>query len=370
MHAEWGEIAAGHRQRAECSRATPAGASWPSARRRLRLAGGRGIDRTGDDAGRSPARRSSSLRPAIVSRPSTCLLTNFHLPRSTLFMLVAAFSGLDVMQRRLRPRHPAGYRFYSYGDACLLYPAAAGHDRSVLLRLLQKTSGARGSGEIATPRGMIRTPAFMPVGTAATVKAVYHRPTARPPAPMSCSATPIISCCGRGRAHRRLGGLHNFMRWDRPILTDCGGFQVMSLSKLRKITDEGVTFQSHIDGATHALTPGAGRSRSNACLAPTSRCSSTNAWRCRRPVATRRRRAVERSLAWGARCQRAFERQLESGRRASRARRCSASCRAAPMRSCRRGRPRRLVAMDFRRLCHRRAWPSARRRRRCWRRWS
>ena len=110
-------------------------------------------------------------------------------------------------------------------------------------------------GLISTPRGEIRTPAFMPVGTAATVKAML---------PESVSATGADILLGntyhlmlRPTAERisKLGGLHEFMNWRKPILTDSGGFQVMSLAELRKLTEEGVTFKSHIDGSQHILSP-------------------------------------------------------------------------------------------------------------------
>src|SRR6185437_7195406 len=104
-------------------------------------------------------------------------------------------------------------------------------------------------------RGEIRTPAFMPVGTAATVKAVK-------PQDVRASGADIILCNTyhlmlRPGAERvaRLGGLHDFMGWERPILTDSGGYQVMSLSDLTKITEEGVAFASHLDGSRHLLTP-------------------------------------------------------------------------------------------------------------------
>jgi queuine tRNA-ribosyltransferase len=115
--------------------------------------------------------------------------------------------------------------------------------------------GAARTGEIATPRGRIRTPAFMPVGTAATVKAMY-------PAEVRALGTDIVLANTyhlmlRPTAERvaMLGGLHRFMNWDGPILTDSGGFQVMSLANLRKISESGVTFRSHIDGSAHELTP-------------------------------------------------------------------------------------------------------------------
>jgi queuine tRNA-ribosyltransferase len=110
-------------------------------------------------------------------------------------------------------------------------------------------------GEIMMPRGAIRTPAFMPVGTAATVKAIL-------PETVRATGTDIILANTyhlmlRPGAERiaKLGGLHRFMGWDGPILTDSGGYQVMSLSKLRRIEEHGVTFQSHIDGAALELSP-------------------------------------------------------------------------------------------------------------------
>ena len=102
---------------------------------------------------------------------------------------------------------------------------------------------------------MIRTPAFMPVGTAATVKAVYVDQLKAAGADIMLGNTYHLMLRPGAERIAGLGGLHRFMRWDRPILTDSGGFQVMSLSKLRKITDEGVAFQSHIDGVAHLLTP-------------------------------------------------------------------------------------------------------------------
>ena len=130
----------------------------------------------------------------------------------------------------------------------------------------------------------------------------------------------------------RLGGLHRFMRWDGPILTDSGGFQVMSLAKLRKITDEGVTFQSHIDGASHVLTPE--RAIEIQCLLGADIQMQLD--ECVALPATREEieRAVDRSLAWAERCKQAFAQPGQA-----RARPCSASCRAAPMPACARARP-------------------------------
>ncbi|MEM6303094.1 MAG: tRNA guanosine(34) transglycosylase Tgt [Pseudomonadota bacterium] len=121
----------------------------------------------------------------------------------------------------------------------------------------QKTGqdGKARSGVITTPRGQIRTPAFMPVGTAATVKAMMPESVAATGADVLLGNTYHLMLRPTAERIARLGGLHRFMNWDKPILTDSGGFQVMSLAGLRKLTEEGVTFKSHIDGSKHALTP-------------------------------------------------------------------------------------------------------------------
>jgi queuine tRNA-ribosyltransferase len=121
-------------------------------------------------------------------------------------------------------------------------------------RLLARDGGAR-LGEIALPRGKIRTPAFMPVGTAATVKAMYPEQVRALGADVVLGNTYHLMLRPGADRVAALGGLHTFMNWPYPILTDSGGFQVMSLSKLRKLDENGVTFQSHIDGAKHVLTP-------------------------------------------------------------------------------------------------------------------
>ena len=120
---------------------------------------------------------------------------------------------------------------------------------------LQATHGAARTGLIATPRGEIRTPAFMPVGTAATVKAMTPEGVRATGADIILGNTYHLMLRPGAERMERLGGLHSFMNWPRPILTDSGGFQVMSLANLRKITEEGVRFRSHIDGSAHMLTP-------------------------------------------------------------------------------------------------------------------
>ena len=115
--------------------------------------------------------------------------------------------------------------------------------------------GKARSGVIQTPRGEIRTPAFMPVGTAATVKAMMPESVASTGADILLGNTYHLMLRPTAERVAALGGLHKFMNWDKPILTDSGGFQVMSLAGLRKLTERGVTFKSHIDGSKHEITP-------------------------------------------------------------------------------------------------------------------
>ena len=117
------------------------------------------------------------------------------------------------------------------------------------------TDGAARTGVLKTPRGDIATPAFMPVGTAGTVKALTVDQVRASGAQIILGNTYHLMLRPTAERVKRLGGLHRFMRWDGPILTDSGGFQVMSLAKIAKVTEEAVTFQSHIDGSRHTLTP-------------------------------------------------------------------------------------------------------------------
>jgi len=115
--------------------------------------------------------------------------------------------------------------------------------------------GTARTGAVMTPRGSIRTPAFMPVGTAGTVKAMHPHEVRTLGADIVLgNVYHLMLRPGAERVHE-LGGLHHMMNWPHPILTDSGGFQVMSLAKLRKITEQGVTFRSHIDGSSYELTP-------------------------------------------------------------------------------------------------------------------
>jgi queuine tRNA-ribosyltransferase len=120
---------------------------------------------------------------------------------------------------------------------------------------LHATDGKARTGQINTPRGEIRTPAFMPVGTAATVKAMMPESVRSTGADILLGNTYHLMLRPTAERIERLGGLHKFMNWERPILTDSGGFQVMSLAGLRKLTEQGVTFKSHVDGSSHEITP-------------------------------------------------------------------------------------------------------------------
>lgn len=120
---------------------------------------------------------------------------------------------------------------------------------------IHATDGKARTGTIRMRRGEIRTPAFMPVGTAATVKAMKPESVRATGADILLGNTYHLMLRPGAERVARLGGLHKFMNWDRPILTDSGGYQVMSLSELRKITEDGVTFKSHLDGSRHLLTP-------------------------------------------------------------------------------------------------------------------
>jgi queuine tRNA-ribosyltransferase len=120
---------------------------------------------------------------------------------------------------------------------------------------IHATDGAARTGVISMVRGQIRTPAFMPVGTAATVKAMKPQDVRASGADIILGNTYHLMLRPGAERIAKLGGLHEFMGWDRPILTDSGGYQVMSLSELTKVTEEGVAFASHLDGTRHMLSP-------------------------------------------------------------------------------------------------------------------
>ncbi len=182
------------------------------------------------------------------------LLTNFHLPRSTLFVLKSQPSwSSDYDESAPTPEAIAAKLSLLFLRRCL--PAIQSAAMTAFGFTLQKTDGAARVGEIRTAHGAIRTPAFMPVGTAATVKAMLPASVRETGADIVLGNTYHLMLRPGAERIARLGGLHRFMAWDGPILTDSGGFQVMSLTKLRKISEEGVRFRSHIDGAEEFLTP-------------------------------------------------------------------------------------------------------------------
>src|SRR4051812_37543558 len=120
---------------------------------------------------------------------------------------------------------------------------------------ISATDGAARTGTIVMRRGEIQTPAFMPVGTAATVKAMRPEEVCASGADIILGNTYHLMLRPGAERVAKLGGLHRFMGWERPILTDSGGYQVMSLSELTKVTEEGVAFASHLDGSRHMLSP-------------------------------------------------------------------------------------------------------------------
>jgi queuine tRNA-ribosyltransferase len=172
--------------------------------------------------------------------------------------------------------------------------------------LLATDGGAR-RGQIATPRGTIRTPAFMPVGTGGTVKAMYMDQVRALGADIILGNTYHLMLRPGAERVARLGGLHEFARWPLPILTDSGGFQVMSLAALRKITERGVTFRSHVDGAVHEMSP----ERSIEIQGLLGSDIQMQLDECVALPASRDEieRAMELSLRWAERCRAAFGEQ-------------------------------------------------------------
>jgi queuine tRNA-ribosyltransferase len=170
---------------------------------------------------------------------------------------------------------------------------------------LQAKDGTARQGVIHTPRGDIQTPAFMPVGTAGTVKALYMDQVRGTGADIILGNTYHLMLRPGAEEIAALGGLHKFSTWQGPILTDSGGFQVMSLSKLRKMTEEGVTFQSHLDGSRHLLSPE--RSIEIQCLLGSDiqmvldECTPFPA------TESEARKSMELSMRWAARSKSAFE---------------------------------------------------------------
>ena len=180
---------------------------------------------------------------------------------------------------------------------------------------ISATDGAARTGTIAMQRGEIRTPAFMPVGTAATVKAMRPEEVRASGADIILGNTYHLMLRPGAERVAKLGGLHEFMGWERPILTDSGGYQVMSLSELTKVTEEGVAFASHLDGSRHMLSPersievqrllGSDIVMQFDQLVPTTSTPKAQA------------EAMERSIRWAKRSREEFDRDIEHAKRAA-----------------------------------------------------
>src|SRR5262245_38204608 len=170
---------------------------------------------------------------------------------------------------------------------------------------VDRRDGAARLGEIETPHGRVRTPAFMPIGTQATVKGMYPEQVRATGADIVLGNTYHLMLRPGAERIAALGGLHRFMNWPHPILTDSGGFQVMSLAALRKISDQGVTFRSHLDGSMHELSPE--RSIEIQLLLGADIVMQLD--ECVKLPASMDdiARGVRLSLAWAERCRRAFE---------------------------------------------------------------
>jgi queuine tRNA-ribosyltransferase len=176
---------------------------------------------------------------------------------------------------------------------------------------LHKIDGAARRGTVSTLHGQIRTPAFMPVGTAGTVKGLYLDQVKEVGSDIILGNVYHLMLRPGAEQVAELGGLHNFIGWDRPILTDSGGFQIMSLAKLRKITEEGATFQSHLDGRRHQLTPE--RSMEIQRLLGSDIQMQLDECLLYPHEERDAERAMELSLRWGERSRRAFGKQPGRG---------------------------------------------------------
>ena len=180
---------------------------------------------------------------------------------------------------------------------------------------ISATDGAARTGTIAMQRGEIRTPAFMPVGTAATVKAMRPEEVRAAGADIILGNTYHLMLRPGSERVARLGGLHGFMGWERPILTDSGGYQVMSLSELTKVGEEGVAFASHLDGSRHMLSPE--RSIEVQRLLDSDIVMQFDQLVPTTSTAEAQREAMERSIRWAKRCREEFDRGGEHPTRAA-----------------------------------------------------
>jgi queuine tRNA-ribosyltransferase len=180
---------------------------------------------------------------------------------------------------------------------------------------ISATDGAARAGTIAMQRGEIRTPAFMPVGTAATVKAMRPDEVRASRADIILGNTYHLMLRPGAERIARLGGLHRFMGWERPILTDSGGYQVMSLSELTNVTEEGVSFASHLDGSRHMLSPE--RSIDVQRLLGSDIVMQFDQLVPTTSAREQQREAMERSLRWARRSRDEFDRGGEHAERAA-----------------------------------------------------
>ncbi|MDO9412727.1 MAG: tRNA guanosine(34) transglycosylase Tgt [Pseudolabrys sp.] len=176
---------------------------------------------------------------------------------------------------------------------------------------LIKNDGDARRGEVTTPHGKVQTPAFMPVGTQATVKGIYPEAVKATGAEILLGNTYHLMLRPTAERVAALGGLHKFMNWPHPILTDSGGFQVMSLATLRKMSEKGVVFKSHLDGSMHDLSP----ERSIEIQALLGTDITMQLDECLKLPAPREEieRAMQLSIRWGERSKRAFESRARDG---------------------------------------------------------
>jgi queuine tRNA-ribosyltransferase len=180
---------------------------------------------------------------------------------------------------------------------------------------IDATDGAARTGKIAMERGEIRTPAFMPVGTAATVKAMRPEEVRASGADIILGNTYHLMLRPGAERVATLGGLHRFMGWERPILTDSGGYQVMSLGELTKTSEEGVRFKSHLDGSAHMLTPE--RSIEVQRLLGSDIVMAFDQLVPTTSTPEQQREAMERSMRWAKRSREEFDRGAEHAERAA-----------------------------------------------------
>jgi queuine tRNA-ribosyltransferase len=180
---------------------------------------------------------------------------------------------------------------------------------------ISATDGAARTGAIAMQRGEIRTPAFMPVGTAATVKAMRPEEVRASGADIILGNTYHLMLRPGAERVAKMSGLHKFMGWERPILTDSGGYQVMSLSELTKVTDEGVSFASHLDGSRHMLSPE--RSIEVQRLLDSDIIMQFDQLVATTSMRQQQADAMERSIRWAKRSREEFDRRGEHAERAA-----------------------------------------------------